>query len=169
MSVKRSFSERLRLAWQVLSGSASPLTPTSTSSPAAEPPPRLVEAEPNAALQLLGLLQRQGRLVDFLQEDISGFSDADVGNAARVVHQGCREALREHLKLQPISERQEGERVTLEAGFDAAGYRLSGKLSGEPPFVGTLRHRGWRAAELNLPKLAPGHDLSVLAPAEVEL
>jgi hypothetical protein len=140
--------------------------------PVAAPPvpaPTLQEAPPDSALHLLGLLQRDGRLVDFLQEDLAGFSDAQVGAAARVVHEGCRKTLREHFSVSPVRAEEEGTRVTLARGFDASTVRLVGHVVGEPPFTGTLTHRGWRAEEVRLPKVASGHDLRVLAAAEVEL
>lgn len=137
--------------------------------PSTPPPPALQEAAPEAALQLLGLLQRDGRLVDFLQEEVAAYSDAQVGAAARVVHEGCRKTLREHFVLAAVRAEDEGTRVTLERGFDAGAVRLAGHVVGEPPFTGTLIHRGWQALEVRLPKLAPGHDLRVVAPAEVEL
>jgi len=136
---------------------------------AAPATPTLLETNPDSALQLLGLLQQEGRLVDFLEEDVAQYSDAEIGAAVRVVHEGCRKALHDHLTLQPIREEAEGSRVTLEPGFDAAAMRPTGNLVGQPPFTGTLAHRGWRAVEVRLPKLAQGHDVKVIAPAEVEL
>jgi hypothetical protein len=121
------------------------------------------------ALQLLSLLQREGRLVDFLQQDIASFPDAEVGVAARVVHEGCRRALREHASIEPVRAESEGARVKLDAGFDADAVKLVGDVKGEPPWSGTLRHRGWRAKRLELPRLVGDHDARVLAPAEVEL
>lgn len=132
-------------------------------------PERLEEASPASALQLLGLLQQEGRFVDFIEEDVSAFSDAQVGAAVRVVHEGCRKALNEHLTIEAIRPEQESSRVTLEAGFDASAIRLTGNLVGQPPFSGTLVHRGWRVTGVKLPKLAKGHNMEVLAPAEVEL
>lgn len=139
-----------------------------------EDPPKkkevvLREAGPEAALQLLALLQREGRFVDFLEEDVSSFSDAQIGAAARVVHDGCRKALREHVPLKPVRSEDEGARVELAKGFDAASVRLTGNVTGEPPFKGTLAHRGWRAIEVKLPKMTEGHDATILAPAEVEV
>ena len=131
--------------------------------------PVLVESNPDSALQLLGLLQQEGRLVDFLEEEVAQYSDAEIGAAVRVVHEGCRKALHEHLTLLPIRPEAEGARVTLEAGFDASAVRPTGNLVGEPPFTGTLAHRGWRATAVRLPKLVKGHDVRVIAPAEVEL
>jgi hypothetical protein len=131
--------------------------------------PVLLETNPDSALQLLGLLQQEGRLVDFLEEEVAQYTDAEIGAAVRVVHEGCRKALHEHVTLQPIRQEAEGSRITLEAGFDAAAMRPTGNLVGQPPFTGTLAHRGWRASEVRLPKLAQGHDVQVIAPAEVEL
>lgn len=121
------------------------------------------------ALQLLALLQREGRFVDFVEQGIAGFGDGDVAAAARVVHSGCRKAVREHVTLEAVRGEEEGARVTLEAGFDAGSVKLTGNVRGSAPFTGTLRHRGWRAKEAKLPTAAPGHDATVLAPAEVEL
>ena len=138
--------------------------------PAAPPPPARPAAAPaTAALQLLGLLQREARFIDFVEEDISAYSDADIGAAGRVVHEGCRKVLREHFKIAPVRSEAEGSRVTLPEGFDAGSVRLTGNVVGKAPFSGTLGHRGWRVDGSTLPKLAPGHDAAVLAQAEVEL
>jgi hypothetical protein len=131
--------------------------------------PGLQEAPPDSALQLLGVLQREGRLIDFLQEELAGFPDAQVGAAARVVHEGCRKALAEHFEIAPVRSETEGAQITLERGFDASAVRLVGNVVGEAPFTGALTHRGWRALAVRLPRVASGHDLRVLAPAEVEL
>jgi hypothetical protein len=129
------------------------------------------EAPPSvdAALQLLALLQREGRFVDFLEEDVASFADAEIGAAARVVHSGCRKALREHVKLEPVRMEEEGVQVTLADPLDAAQVKLTGNVTGKGPFTGTLRHRGWRAAEITLPTAVAGHDARILAQAEVEL
>lgn len=129
----------------------------------------LREAGPEAALQLLSLLQREGRFVDFLEEDVSSFSDAQIGAAARVVHDGCRKALREHLPLEPVRTEDEGSKIKIEKGFDAHKVRLTGNVTGEAPFTGTLAHRGWKVKEVKLPKMTEGHDATIVAPAEVEV
>jgi hypothetical protein len=129
----------------------------------------LREAGPEAALQLLALLQREGRFVDFLEEDVTSFSDAQIGAAARVVHDGCRKALREHLPVEPVRTEEEGSKVVLEKGFDPSKVRLTGNVTGEPPFRGTLAHRGWKVKEVRLPKMTEGHDATIVAPAEVEV
>jgi hypothetical protein len=133
------------------------------------PAPVLRESGPDAALQLLALLQREGRFIDFMQDDIKGYADADIGAAVRIVHEGCRKVLKEHFRIEPVRPETEGSRVTLQPGFDAASVKLTGNVVGQPPFSGTLSHRGWRAAEVKLPKLAEKHDARVLAQAEVEL
>lgn len=137
--------------------------------PTAETKAGLVEHDPTAALQLLALLQREGRLIDFLFEDISGFGDADVGAAARVVHSGCKKVIEEHVKLRPVREEEEGAQVTLAADFSASEVRLTGNVTGSGPFRGTLSHRGWRADGVALPQLSASHNAQVVAPAEVEL
>ncbi len=132
-------------------------------------PIQAIATDATSALQLLSLLQREGRLVDFLQQDVATFSDADVAAAARVVHEGCRKALRAHVTIDAVREEEEGARVTIAAGFDADQVKLVGDVKGEPPYSGVLRHRGWRAAKIDLPRLVGEHDMHVLAPAEVEL
>ena len=143
----------------------------STTQPGASGPerPSLREVEPNAALQLLGLLQRDGRFIDFLEEEVTAYSDSEIGAAARVVHEGCRKALRQHLTIEAVRSEPEGAQVTLAQGFDASAVRPTGKVVGEPPFTGRLTHRGWRVTTIKLPKVSSGHDLSILAAAEVEL
>lgn len=131
--------------------------------------PVLKEAVPEAALQLLGLLQQDGRFIDFIQEDIVSFSDGEVGAAARVVHEGCRKALQEHFTLACVREENEGVRVTVAEGFDASSLRLTGNVTGRPPFNGTLVHRGWQVTKAKLPRLVQGHNVYIVAPAEVEL
>src|SRR5262249_9062596 len=122
-----------------------------------------------AALQLLAVLQRDGRLIDFLEQDVAAFSDADIGAAARAVHEGARKALRAHVALAPVRDEEEGATVTLADGFDAASIKLAGNVTGRAPYKGVLRHRGWRAKNISLPVAVKGHDVAVLCPAEVEL
>jgi hypothetical protein len=136
--------------------------------PAPAPAPLRI-ATPDAALQLLGLLQREARLIDFANENITVYADADIGAAARLVHEGCARVLREHFTIEPVRGELEGARVTLPEGFDAASVRLTGNVVGKAPFTGTLSHRGWRARDVRLPQLADKHDASIIAPAEVEL
>lgn len=129
----------------------------------------LKEATPDAALQLLGLLQKEARFIDFIKEDIGAYSDADIGVAARVVHEGCNKAINEHFTLAVVRSEQEGNKVTLPPGFDAAAVRLTGNIVGNAPFTGTLVHKGWQVTAIRLPKLTAGHNAAIVAPAEVEL
>jgi len=130
---------------------------------------KLTDAKPDAALQLLGLLQQEGRFLDFVSEDVSKYSDAEIGAAARVVHEGCAKLIKQHFNVEPIRSEKENSRVTLQKGFNASENRVTGNIVGSPPFSGTLLHRGWRVVKVDLPRLAPGHDVQVLAPAEIEL
>ncbi|HRD99590.1 MAG TPA: DUF2760 domain-containing protein [Rubrivivax sp.] len=150
-------------AWR--SGHVTPPAP-----PPAPPAPALLKTpSPESALQLLALLQREARLIDFAGEDLGGYDDAQIGAAARLVHKGCAKVLREHFSLEAVRSEPEGSRITLAAGFDAAAVRLTGNVVGQPPYTGSLSHRGWRITEVRLPRLAERHDAHVVAPAEVEL
>ena len=122
-----------------------------------------------SALRLLARLQSEGRLLDFLQDDLAGFSDAEIGATARVVHDGCARALRETFPLAPVRDEQEGATVVLAAGFDKTSHKLTGNVAGSPPYTGVLRHRGWRVREVLLGPTIAQTDASVVAPAEVEL
>ncbi|MDR5838511.1 DUF2760 domain-containing protein [Caballeronia sp. LZ034LL] len=148
---------------------AAPQPPKPAAAPVQPAPSALKEASPVAALQLLALLQRDARFVDFVEEDIANYSDADIGAAARLVHDGCRAVLREHFTINPVRSEAEGSRITLQEGFDAAAVRLTGNVVGRAPFSGSISHRGWKVEDTRLPKLAPSHDASIVAPAEVEL
>lgn len=148
---------------------AEPIAPPALEPTRPKEPERPALPDHAPALQLLALLQREGRLVDFLEQDVASFPDDEIGAAARVVHEGCRKALRAHAKLVPVRDEEEGANVTLAAGYDARAIKLSGDVRGEPPHRGVLRHRGWRAAELSLPQPVAGYDPSIVAPAEVEL
>lgn len=147
--------------------------PVRPAAPMAQPAPVqtvvMKEAGPEAALQLLSLLQNEARFIDFIEEDIAGYSDGEIGAAVRVVHEGCRKVLKAHFQLEPIRNETEGSRLQLPKGFDAAAVRLTGNIVGEAPFTGTLVHKGWRASGVSLPKVAEGHDMKILAQAEVEL
>jgi hypothetical protein len=173
----RTFAEGV---WAVYHGELKALPPGKEAPrelPAAEPekqapePTREPERDPGtAAVQLLAVLQRDGRLVDFLMEDLGDAPDADLAAVVRsTVYSGCRKALQSHFKLVPVSEQAEGAPFTVEAGFNPASVRLSGNVVGNPPFRGTLKHRGWKVVEVNLPEPAKGSDGKIVAPAEVEL
>lgn len=138
---------------------------------AAEPTvePGADDALARGAIVLLGALQREGRLVDFLEEDIDSYSDDQIGAAVRDIHRGCRKALAEYLRIAPVMKEPESATVRVEHGFDPSRIRLVGNVVGQPPFTGTLRHPGWRGEWVTATALPDGHDPSVIAPAEVEL
>jgi hypothetical protein len=121
------------------------------------------------ALQLLGLLQREGRLIDFLKQDIARFEDAQIGAASRVVHAGCRKALDRVATLSHIREEAEGSAVILQAGFDPGAIKLVGHVQGQPPYRGTLCHAGWKLERLELEQVPDEATLRVIAQAEIEL
>jgi hypothetical protein len=125
--------------------------------------------EADRAVQMLALLQRDGRLIDFITEDISPYQDAQIGAAVRDVHESCRKALEHYMALEPVIASDEGQPVTVEPGFDPAAIKLIGNVTGRPPLRGLLRHRGWRAAQVNLPPLPDSDGRSIIAPAEVEI
>lgn len=145
--------------------------------PAEQPSEKPVEVKPVVpparqqapALALLGMLQREGRLIDFLQEEVAPYPDAEVGAAARVVHAGCRRVLEQYLSLARVMTEPEGTLVTVAAGFDAQRIRLTGNVAGQAPFSGALRHPGWVATDVRLPTVSDAIDPTVIAPAEVDL
>src|SRR5580693_10244225 len=117
------------------------------------------------AVQMLALLQRDGRLIDFLAENISAYPDAQIGAAVRTIHDTCRQVLDQYVKLEPILNSEEDEPVMVPAGFDPAAIKLIGNVAGEPPVRGVLRHKGWRVKEMNLPALPQGAGRMVVTPA----
>src|SRR6202023_1482632 len=141
----------------------------------AGPLPVPVQAAGNRAeaeiVSFLAIFQERGRLIDFLMDDITTYDDAQVGAAARVVHQGCKAVLEEHFRIRPVREESEGSSVTIAVGYPADEYRLIGKISGAAPFSGTLVHRGWKTESVKLPRIVRvnADRLPTIAPAEVEL
>lgn len=128
----------------------------------------VVSEGPDRAMQILTLFQRDGRLVDFLMEDITAYADAQVGAAVRDVHAGCAQMLNRYFTLHPILDEEEGSAVTIEHGTDPGRIKVVGNTAGAPPLRGVLRHRGWEAMKIELPPL-PVTGRSVIAPAEVEV
>ncbi len=143
--------------------------------PSASPPAEPVAPAPapkptsDAALRLLALLQQEARFVDFIQEDIDTYSDEQVGAAVRSIHAGCRKAIADRITLERVMPQEDGTAVSVDKGFDPSQIRLTGNVSGEPPFRGTVEHGGWRAAKVNLPQPTSESDASIIAPAEVEI
>jgi hypothetical protein len=137
--------------------------------PAAAAAPDAPKKPSGAPLRLLALLQRDGRLLDFLLEDISTYDDAQVGAAVRDIHRACRKVVDEHLTLERVLAGEEEQEVTVPGGFDPAAVRLTGNVTGQPPFRGVLRHAGWRVKAIKLAEPPAGQDEFVVAPAEVNL
>jgi hypothetical protein len=167
----------LILALSFASGNKKTATPEVTQAPVntaaiIQPPAPAPPAENQAESEIVAffaLLQEKGRLVDFLMEDLASYEDAEIGAAARVVHEGCKQVLQEHFKIHPIADAEEGSQITVPAGFAADEYRLVGKLSSDPPFTGKLVHKGWKTDTVKLPRLLDVRRLPAIAPAEVEL
>jgi hypothetical protein len=136
---------------------------------AAAPETRMGHEGESGALHVLSLFQREGRFVDFLKEDLTAYDDAQIGAAVRSIHEGCRKALDKHFGPQPVLDRDEGEEISIPPGFDPHAIRLTGNVSGKPPFKGVLQHKGWRAARVELPSLSGSQDLRIIAQAEVEI
>lgn len=144
--------------------------PQTAPSVIAAPPPRARPVARSEAMSLLSVLQREGRLVDFLKEDLAGYSDAQIGSAARDVHRDCSAALERMFAIRPLRSEGEGSSIRVDAGFDATRIRLSGNVAGTLPVNGTLRHAGWQATKVELPEWTGGEEgVRVVAPAEVEL
>lgn len=173
LSLAARFGLAWKCFWRILGSAeiASRAAELAQPAPKAQPPPSAQPPERvhASALLMLSLLQRDGRLIDFLQENVTSFSDTDVGVAARVVHAGCKKALAEYFTIEPVLKDAEGAAVTLPAGFDAARIRVTGNVAGQPPFRGMLKHHGWFAGAVRLPSVSESLDPRVLAPAEVEL
>lgn len=143
---------------------AAPAAPARVERP---PAPRAGRSE---ALTLLATLQREARFVDFIQEPLEGYSDAQIGAAARDVHRDCRNVVERLFALRPVVPDQEGAEVGVAAGFDPGRYRLLGNVTGTPPFRGQLAHHGWEATACVLPVWSGSDDAArVVAPVEVEL
>ena len=142
-------------------------TPSKPPPPAAKPVP---QARPqDGALQILGVLQRDSRLIDFLMEDIAAYSDQQVGTAVRAVHDKCRDSLNLYLKLAPVIDAVEGDYTKIGAR-DAAAVKLLGNVPVNGKAAGgLLRHKGWRAEKIDLPPLTSGVGATIIAPAEVEI
>jgi hypothetical protein len=120
-------------------------------------------------LHLLTVFQRDGRLVDFLSEDLSQYEDGQIGAAVRSIHADCKKVLDRQLELKPVMDQEEDSEVTVPANFDPISIKLTGNVVGSPPFKGILRHRGWRAGRLELPTLSGDPDPQIVSPAEVEI
>jgi hypothetical protein len=128
-----------------------------------------MEQDQRLFLYLLSLLQREGRLLDFLSENLDLYEDDQIGAAVRSIHQNCKKVIDKNLSPRPVVDRNEGEEITVEPNFDPNAIKLTGNVTGDPPFKGVLRHKGWQTQKLDLPTLSSGQDSKIIAPAEVEI
>lgn len=155
-----------RIADDILADFAPPASTPAAATVRPDPAP---QADPgDRAAQLLAILQRDGRLVDFLMEDLAAYQDAQIGAAVRDVHRGCRESLTKYVTLAPVLDTDEGSTFAVERDSDAARVKVVGNTAGVPPYRGIVRHRGWEATRLALPPL-PATGRTIVAPAEVEV
>jgi hypothetical protein len=120
-------------------------------------------------LRLLSTLQQEGRLIDFLKEDIQAFTDQQIGAAVRKIHHDCNAALEDLVTIRPLRDEQEGSKVQIPKGYDPSEIKVVGNVKGEPPFSGVLIHRGWKAHKRSLPKKTGEYKGEVLCPAEIEI
>jgi hypothetical protein len=139
------------------------------SRPAAAPAPAApIVKTADGALQILAILQRDSRLIDFLMEDITSYSDDQVGAAVRELHDQCRDSVARYLTLEPVIDGVEGT-FTKAPSKDPQLVKFVGNVPATPPAGGILRHKGWRAAKVNLPQLPTRQDAAIIAPAEIEI
>jgi len=166
------FMDRLKTAWRILVDAAFAaevergLAELEARKKPVVVPPERVHA---SALMLLAGFQREGRLMDFLQQEVAGFTDSDIGAAARIVHGGCRKILAQFFSFEPAVKGTEGAPMTVPAGFDAQRIRLTGNVTGQAPFKGILKHQGWVSTDVRMPLISESLDPRVVAPAELEL
>lgn len=142
-----------------------------TPAPAAAAAPLIRMSD--GALGLLAILQRDSRLVDFLMEDISAYEDAQIGAAVRTLHDQCRDSLLRYVELTPVIDSVEGTFTNLASDSrfrnDPSLVKFIGNVPATTPNGGVLRHKGWRARKADLPALNPRQDITVIAPAEIEI
>lgn len=132
-------------------------------------PSKLMDKGDVSHLKLLAQLQQSGRFIDFLKEDISAFSDAQVGAAVRKIHADCSKSIEELVTIRPLCDEQEGSAITVPAGYDPSAIKVIGKVKGEPPFKGVLVHKGWKAQKRVLPKASTEFTPEIICPAEIEI
>lgn len=148
------------------SGKSTTSAKAAAPAPAATPAPAAKTAD--GALQILSILQRDSRLLDFLMEDLKSYTDDQIGAAVRELHDQCRDSISRYITLQPVIDGVEGT-FAQAPSKDPAVVKFVGNVPAKPPTGGTLRHKGWRAAKVDLPALPAKQDTTILAPAEIEV
>ncbi len=127
-----------------------------------------VKSDPSH-IRMLSLLQQSGRLIDFLKEDIQGFTDGQIGAVARKIHSDCNAILEEIVTVRPIRQENEGTTVTIDKGFDPSEIKITGNVKGEAPYTGKLVHKGWKVHKHSLPKQTGSVTPGIIYPAEIEI
>lgn len=146
------------------------LTTLGLSRPAPPPPPAPVVRASDGALQMLSILQRDSRMIDFLMEDITAYEDDQVGAAVRSLHDQCRDSLLRYVRLSPVIDGVEGTFTNVpKAAQDPSVVKFIGNVPAQPPQAGTLRHKGWRAEKIDLPSVPSQQNVNIIAPAEIEI
>jgi hypothetical protein len=153
----------------IVSGIVSSLKPVKTGKPDKRAPERDLDEEKRRFLHFLSVLQREGRLLDFFNEDLSLYEDEQIGAAVRGIHESCKKTMKKYIDPVPVTDIEEGAEIVIDEGFDPETFKLVGNVTGNPPFKGIVRHRGWKASRQNMPELSKIKDSSIMAPAEVEI
>jgi hypothetical protein len=120
-------------------------------------------------VHLISVLQKEGRLMDFFSEDLDDYEDEQIGAAVRTIHESCKKAIHKYLSADAVIDKDEDEEITVPPGFDPNAIKLTGNVTGEPPFKGVVRHRGWKITKLEMPTLSGSRNPNIIAPAEVEI
>ena len=120
-------------------------------------------------LHLFSVLQREGRLMDFLSEELNQYDDEQIGAAVRNIHSNCRKTIAKYIHPQAVLKEEEGSEIEIPIGFDPMAIKLTGNVVGDPPFKGIVRHRGWKTKKFELPVLSENQNPLIIAPAEVEV
>jgi hypothetical protein len=120
-------------------------------------------------LHTLSVLQREGRLLDFFDEDLGRYEDAQIGAAVRSIQEDCKRAIKKYIDPRPVVDADEGQPITIAPGFDMDAITLVGDVAGDPPFEGIIKHRGWKAGRKEIPKLSDIRDPAIITPAEIQI
>lgn len=164
----RTVADAIRNTLASDSGTATPESPETPTQPIPRRP--VSPAGRSDSLNLLAALQREARFIDFVQEPLEGFSDAQIGAAARDVHRDCGQVLQRLFGFEPLTNEPEGAELEVASGYDPGRWKLTGNVQGEPPFRGRLAHHGWKATKCDVPAWSGSKEAErTVAPVEVEL
>lgn len=142
-------------------------TPVAVVQAAPVKPPQPTRSD---AITLLEALQREARFLDFVQESLDAYDDAQVGAAVREIHRGSQAVLKRFFAIKPVLEVEEGSRYEVSADGEPGLYRLVGQVPESRPVTGTVTHSGWQAQKCELPQWTGRPVLErVIAPAEIEI